>query len=193
MRLKVRAYASHRLEDLRDRLAEKGSCHGYLSHQFLTVDQWKALNYAVEQLNFEHNHSFKSSKIKSFNSSDIHSKPIFDVVTSVQSRKFITAVTGLKHFNIEVCECHICEVGDFISKEWFEEAFKDSDYVVYFFLDTFYEGGELLITQDNQEDLTYIPQSGDTLISACSLPHKVKPIMEGKRVHIMSLIQENVE
>ncbi len=189
MYFKVRTYESQTLDDLRERLTEKGSCHGNFSHQFLTVDQWKTLNYEAGQLTFEHNHSFKSSKIKSADSSTIQSKPIFDVVTSVQSRKFITALTGLKHFNIEVCECHVCEVGDFIPQEWFEAVIKNSDYLVYFFLDEYYEGGELLITRDNHEELAYTPQSGDILISTCSSSHQVKSIMEGKRVHIVSMIQ----
>lgn len=202
MFLSSRGADNHVINSLKDLLAAEGSCLISDENQFLTVDQWKTLNHQASKLTYKnvsygsdktpHSCSFKASKIKCSGNPEVYNKPIFDVLTSVQSRSFISALTGINHFSIEICECHLCEEGDSIPLAWSQENFKGYDYIIHFILEGDYSGGQLIMTQKDQTQKIYTPVTGDIFVSSCAFHHEVKPITEGKRGHILALIQPHI-
>lgn len=187
------------LNPLREILVNKGSCLISEKNLFLTVDQWKTLNHETTKLEYENVFfkdakeffSFKKSTIKPPKNENVKNKAIYDVVSSVQSRNFLATLTDLKHFSIERCECHLCEEGHLISQSWFKDNFSPYDYILQFFLDGNYTGGQLVISHSGDKESIYTPQTGDILISTCESIHEMKPIISGRRSQVLAFIQTN--
>jgi len=164
---------------------------------FLAVDQWKALNYTADKLEYkkiykkgsQNSVSFKSSKIKLPKKNQIKNKIIYDITTSIQMTNFVRALTGINHYSVDSCESHLYEEGDFFSPEWAKINFQASEYVFCLFLDGSYTGGDHVVNKPGGKENIYTPKSGEILIASCDCCHEVKPVISGKRRLVLACIQ----
>ncbi len=187
----------HYIDSLKETLSLEGSCLLPENNLFLFVDQWKALNYAANKLEYKKIYrrgnqdllSFKSSKIKLPKKNEIGSEIIYDVVTSIQMTSFVRALTGINHFSVDRCESHLYEEGDFISPQWAKKNFERSTYVFFLFLEGSYTGGQHVICKPGHKENVYSPKPGELLISSCDCSHEINPVISGKRKLVLTCIQ----
>lgn len=163
---------------------------------FLAADQWKTLSYKASCLTYENHsqtklapHSFKASPIKEHKKKSIADEVIFDVVNSIQMRSLVKSIVSLPHFNVQRCECHIYEEGDFISLDWMKKFIKDASYLLTITLESKYEGGEHLIHHKKQGKKTFQPQSAEILVSSCSLDHEMLPLISGQKNAVLASLR----
>lgn len=184
------------ISSLKETLLAEGGCLISDEHLFLTVDQWKTLNHEACKLQYEKvehkkdplHHSFKLSKIKSSKAKDLTNKVIYDVLNSVQIRRLMSDITGLRHFIVDRCECHRYEKGDFTSLQWSKDNFKSHQYVLNLFLEGVYTGGEHIISHCGKEKAIYSPKSGEIFIVSCEYDHEVKSVTTGERNLVLAFI-----
>ncbi|MBS0272558.1 MAG: hypothetical protein JSR85_07940 [Proteobacteria bacterium] len=191
---------NHLISSLKETLLENGGCLISDKNLFLTVDQWQVLNHEAHNLNYKKNtnlqetpHLLKVSTIKTSKVGTILNKVIYDVLNSVQLRSLIFEITGLHHFNIDQCEAHLYEKGDFSSSRWNRDNFKSYQYIISLFLEGAYRGGEQVISRHGQEKVIYTPQSEEIFIISCDYDHEVKPIIHGNRNLVLGFIQPLAE
>lgn len=185
------------IESLKKTLAAKGTCVVPEANSFLAVDQWKSLNHEARKLKYEEvskvdgdeNFSCKIARIKRLKTNDINNKVIFNVVNSVQSKRLISLITEMNHFIIDKCQSHFYEEGDFASPHCTKGNGTDYKYVVSFFLENPYHGGDLVIHRSGKKKFAYTPRSGETVISSCDFHHEVRPVLSGHRNVVLAFIR----
>ncbi len=186
------------ITSLKKALSKDGNCFIPQEHSFLAVDQWRTLNYAISQLKYKKmrtkNHlkplSFKISKIKHPKNTDIKNEAIYDVITSIQMRNLIELIAGINHFLIEKCDCYLCEEGDSLSFPHAPDNFNKCKYIVTFFLDGEYTGGQHIVYRSGKKKkYAYRPKSGEMLISSCESSHEIEPITSGKKNMVQAFVQ----
>ncbi len=183
-------YDERIMSSLREMLANKGHCLIADPHLFLTTDQWKTLHYQAGKICFESSSdSFNSYEIKGSVRPEVRNKPIFDVVSSIQTQHFVSALTKLTPFVVDLCAYHSCEEGASIPTEWSQKHFKGCHYMLSFFLEDSYTGGEVIIRDHKQNETTHAPQAGHILVSSCGCEFQTNPVSSGKRSHIIALLQ----
>lgn len=184
------------IETLRNSFLQEGACLILDKHLFLAADQWKTLSYKTSRLTYEKHsqtklipHSFKTSPIKEYKKKSIADEVIFDVLNSTQMRSLVKSIVSLPHFNVQRCECHIYEEGDFISLEWMKKFIKDASHLLTITLESKYEGGEHLIHHKNQGKKTFQPQSSEILVSSCDLDHEMLPLISGEKNTVLASLR----
>ncbi|HCE96159.1 MAG TPA: hypothetical protein DER04_05275 [Holosporales bacterium] len=183
------------VSSLKEVLSMEGACLISKRNHVLATDQWVALNFKAQHLNYQkkkqsktHPHSFSASLIKATKKKTIADAVIFDVVTSIQIQRLVRDIASFHHFNVQRCECHYYEEGDFISLYWMKKFIKDSKYLLIFGLESEYEGGDHVVHQKKNETSRYQPQSGDILLSSCAFNHEILPIISGRRHTVLASI-----
>jgi hypothetical protein len=181
------------IETLRESFLQEGASLVSDKYLFLAADQWETLSYRASCLTYEKHsqtkltpHSFKASPIKGHKKKSIADEVIFDVVNSIQMRSLVKSIVSLPHFNVQRCECHIYEKGDFISLEWMKKFIKDAPYLLTITLESKYEGGEHLIHHKKQGKKTFQPQSAEILISSCNFDHEMLPLISGQKNAVLA-------
>ncbi|MBX9785933.1 MAG: hypothetical protein K2Y08_01205 [Alphaproteobacteria bacterium] len=184
------------IETLRDSFLQDGACLISDKYLFLAADQWKTISYKASRLTYEKHfhtktapHSFKASPIKKHRTKTIADEVIFDVVNSIQMRSLVKSILSFSHFNVQRCECHIYEEGDFISLEWMKKFIKDASHLLTITLESDYEGGEHLIHHNKQERKIFQPQSAEILISSCNFDHEMMPLISGQKNTVLASLR----
>lgn len=184
------------IEALRDSFLQDGACLISDKYLFLAADQWKTINYKASRLAYEKHfqaksapHSFKTFPIKKNRTKTIADEVIFDVVNSVQMRSLVKSILSFSHFNVQRCECHIYEEGDFISLEWMKKFIKDASHLLTITLESKYEGGEYLVHHKKQEKKAFHPQSAEILLSSCDFDHEMLPLISGQKNTVLASLR----
>lgn len=184
------------IEELRSSFLQDGACLISDKYLFLAADQWKTINYKASRLAYEKHlqtkttpHSFKAFSIKKHRSKTITDEVIFDVVNSIQMRSLVKSILSFPHFNVQRCECHIYEEGDFISLEWMKKFIKDASHLLTITLESEYEGGEHLVHHKKQEKKTFQPQSAEILITSCDFDHEMLPLISGQKNTVLASLR----
>lgn len=181
------------IETLRSNFLQDSACLISDKYLFLAADQWKTINYKASHLAYEKHvqtkstpHSFKTFPIKKHRAKTIADEVIFDVVNSIQMRSLVKSILSFPHFNVQRCECHVYEKGDFISLEWMKKFIKDASHLLTIILESEYEGGEHLIYHKKQGKKTFQPQSAEILISSCDFDHEMLPLLSGQKNAVLA-------
>lgn len=184
------------IETLRDSFLQNGVCLISDKYLFLAADQWKTMNYKVSRLAYEKQfqtkfspHSFKNFPIKKHSIKTITDEVIFDVVNSIQMRNLVKSILSFSHFNVQCCECHIYEEGDFISLEWMKKFIKGASHLLTVTLESEYEGGEHLVYHKKQEKKAFQPQSAEILLSSCDFDHEMLPLISGQKYTVLASLR----
>ena len=185
------------IDCLKANLLLKGTCHITNDNLFLSREQWKTLKHEISLLEYKKISigdtkeplSFWVSRVKLPKDENIKNKIIFDIIDSTQCRQLFSLITGINHFFIDRCQCHFYEEGDFISIHRDKDSCEEYEYVLSFYFDGDYKGGEFVVHLPNGEKDVYVPRSGEILISTCEYLHEVKTVKSGKRNVLHAFIQ----
>lgn len=184
------------IEALRGSFLQDGACLISDKYLFLAADQWKTISYKASRLAYEKHfqtkftpHSFKTFPIKKHRTKTIADEVIFDVMNSIQMRSLMKSILSFSHFNVQRCECHIYEEGDFISLEWMKKFIKNASHLLTITLESEYEGGEHLIHHKKQGKKTFQPQSAEILVSSCDFDHEMLPLISGQKNTVLASLR----
>lgn len=135
---------------------------------------------AVEKGDTEESSSLFCLRIKKPDTNLYTSKKVEEFLRKKEFISFLKSQTGLKHIEIDRCQAHVYQKGDFLSIHNDTESCPDYKYSCILFFSDDYEGGEFKIYNDGGNYI-FKPNYGSLLIIKSGLMHEVCKIKKGTR------------
>lgn len=132
-------------------------------------------------------------RFKTTKSKDYSCERIEKLLNQPKFLNFLRQETGIKDPYIDRAQVHIYSEGSFLEKH--RDAETDSRYThaVLMLLSDEYEGGEFVVHHPKKGQISTKPLKNTIAITACDMPHEVKPIIVGKRQSLVFFLMEKSE
>ncbi len=175
--------------DYKSTLEKKGTVVINQQDSPLSLKEWSDLENMYDSLEYEQakygdteeKASLKFFRVKKPSDRKIHSEEAYSILNSDKVRSFFKNKLNipLEH-ELDRCQMHLFNKGDFVSKHIDSESCKDYEYSVSFVVNDQYEGGEFLVYGPKGMESHKEP-SRSILVTRSTIPHEVKPVVKGQR------------